>query len=446
MTRDSVYIGIENSGLVNYHYRVRTVVLCDMQLSRFPHDSQLCTIKMESWVHSVTEVILKWENVKPLARNEYIQPEYRIDRESTRETVSVYQAQSTSPRFSPLLPEDGGVGNYSPLKGRKANGNYSTLIIEFTLVRELGHYVIDYYVPSSLLVMMSWVSFWLDPNAVPGRTTLGTATWLTFITLTKNTGSDQLPKVSYIKFLDVWFLACTCFIFLALIEFAVVNTIWRRKDSVELSKLSGKHILKEGLKELGRSALTTPSFSRKNSRQEQEEYEKGISRLRNKRRNSDPEGLFIGQPRVSNETINTFSLSSNEASLPRRPVCSADQSFQFFVSSENDDKKAEEIVIPIPNQNQLTEPRSGAQLWSNVFRAIRRRKHSRFSVSEVAEQTQEHESHSILASFQTMTYEEIAIWIDTKARVLFPVLFVVFVILYAVVVSNTHVSQIFFES
>lgn len=31
----------------------------------------------------------------------------------------------------------------------------------------------DYYVPSILLVVVSWVSFWLDPNAVPGRTTLG---------------------------------------------------------------------------------------------------------------------------------------------------------------------------------------------------------------------------------------------------------------------------------
>ena len=45
---------------------------------------------------------------------------------------------------------------------------------------------------------MSWVSFWLDPNAVPGRTTLGTSTWLTMITLTRNTGSDQLPKVNNI--------------------------------------------------------------------------------------------------------------------------------------------------------------------------------------------------------------------------------------------------------
>ena len=76
---------------------------------------------------------------------------------------------------------------------------------------------------------MSWVSFWLDPNAVPGRTTLGTSTWLTLITLTRNTGSDKLPKVNYVKFIDIWFLTCTCFIFFSLLEFAIVNTIWRRK-------------------------------------------------------------------------------------------------------------------------------------------------------------------------------------------------------------------------
>jgi hypothetical protein len=45
--------------------------------------------------------------------------------------------------------------------------------VRFDLAREVGHYVMDYFVPSILLVVVSWVSFWLDPNAVPGRTTLG---------------------------------------------------------------------------------------------------------------------------------------------------------------------------------------------------------------------------------------------------------------------------------
>lgn len=36
-------------------------------------------------------------------------------------------------------------------------------------------------------------------------------------------------QVSYIKATEVWFIVCTAFIFGSLLEFAFVNTIWRRK-------------------------------------------------------------------------------------------------------------------------------------------------------------------------------------------------------------------------
>ena len=122
---------------------------------------------------------------------------------------------------------------------------------------------------------MSWVSFWLEPSAIPGRTTLGkvirlsfyfftflftgTASWLTFINLNKQL-NDQISRVAYIKFVDVWFLVCTVFIFASLLEFAFVNYIARSKDSVTIHGEGGMSIFKEGLKELSRSAFTTPSL------------------------------------------------------------------------------------------------------------------------------------------------------------------------------------------
>ena len=41
MNRDSVFLRITRTGEVNYNYRVRTTVLCDIQLKRFPHDFQV---------------------------------------------------------------------------------------------------------------------------------------------------------------------------------------------------------------------------------------------------------------------------------------------------------------------------------------------------------------------------------------------------------------------
>ena len=41
MNRDSVFVRILKSGEVNYNYRMRTTVLCDVKLKRFPHDYQV---------------------------------------------------------------------------------------------------------------------------------------------------------------------------------------------------------------------------------------------------------------------------------------------------------------------------------------------------------------------------------------------------------------------
>ena len=114
--------------------------------------------------------------------------------------------------------------------------------------------MLDYYVPSSLLVMISWVSFFLEPTAIPGRTTLGkpvfiirdcfivstvsgTASWLTFINLHKNI-NDKVSKVQYIKYIDIWFMTSTIFIFFSLLEFAIVNSIVRGRYPISHSILT----------------------------------------------------------------------------------------------------------------------------------------------------------------------------------------------------------------
>ncbi len=39
--------------------------------------------------------------------------------------------------------------------------------------------MVQSYIPTILIVVISWVSFWMDVDSVPGRTTLGVTTLLT---------------------------------------------------------------------------------------------------------------------------------------------------------------------------------------------------------------------------------------------------------------------------
>lgn len=52
-------------------------------------------------------------------------------------------------------------------------GNYSALKFTFKLGREVGYYLMDYFIPSMMIVAMSWVTFWLQADAAAPRITLG---------------------------------------------------------------------------------------------------------------------------------------------------------------------------------------------------------------------------------------------------------------------------------
>lgn len=57
-------------------------------------------------------------------------------------------------------------------------GNFSSLSFSFKLAREMGYYVMDYYIPSMMIVAISWVSFWLQADQSAPRITLGDLAFL----------------------------------------------------------------------------------------------------------------------------------------------------------------------------------------------------------------------------------------------------------------------------
>ena len=108
------------------------------------------------------------------------------------------------------------------------SGAFPCLEIRFKLRRDVGYFLIQVYVPSMLIVILSWVSFWINVDASPARVSIGLLTVLTTTTQSSQS-TATLPRVSYIKAIDVWMSMCLVFVFTGLLEYAVVNVLSRRK-------------------------------------------------------------------------------------------------------------------------------------------------------------------------------------------------------------------------
>ena len=130
--------------------------------------------------------------------------------------VQVAPATLNLPRFT--LADH----NVDYCNSKTNTGEYSCILVNLIFRREFSYYLIQIYIPCIMLVIVSWVSFWLDPNSIPARVSLGVTTLLTMATQISGINAS-LPPVSYTKAIDVWTGVCLTFVFGALLEFALVN-------------------------------------------------------------------------------------------------------------------------------------------------------------------------------------------------------------------------------
>ena len=58
-------------------------------------------------------------------------------------------------------------------------GSYPCIYGMIQLQRDRAYYFFQIYVPSMIVVMLSWVNFWIDAAAVPARVSLAILTVVT---------------------------------------------------------------------------------------------------------------------------------------------------------------------------------------------------------------------------------------------------------------------------
>lgn len=114
-----------------------------------------------------------------------------------------------------------------------SENSFTCIVANIHLQRRVEFFLLQVFIPSTMIVFISWVSFWLPINAVPARIALGSTTVLIMITQRQST-AISLPPVSYIKAIDVWTVTCLVFVFAALLEYAIVST-YSRHETKRLS-------------------------------------------------------------------------------------------------------------------------------------------------------------------------------------------------------------------
>ncbi|KAI6239403.1 Gamma-aminobutyric acid receptor subunit beta [Aphelenchoides fujianensis] len=190
-TTHNSFLRIDPDGRVFTSQRLTVTATCPMNLKLFPMDTQECKLEIESYGYTTDDIDYFWG--------------HKIDVKEPPEKAVAFD------KFG--LPQFRRVG-------------YRVNIT--TATTNIGFYLMNIIIPSMLIVSISWVSFWLNREASPARVGLGVTTVLTMTTLITTT-NNSMPKVSYIKGLDVFLNFCFVMVFASLVEYAIVS-YWNKRQ------------------------------------------------------------------------------------------------------------------------------------------------------------------------------------------------------------------------
>ncbi|XP_038572576.1 gamma-aminobutyric acid receptor subunit beta-3 [Micropterus salmoides] len=205
-------IRLHPDGTVLYGLRITTTAACMMDLRRYPLDEQNCTLEIESYGYTTDDIEFYWKGgdtaVTGVRRIEL--PQF---------SIVDYKLVSRNVVFS--------------------TGAYPRLSLSFKLKRNIGYFILQTYMPSILITILSWVSFWINYDASAARVALGITTVLTMTTINTHL-RETLPKIPYVKAIDMYLMGCFVFVFLALLEYAFVNYIFFGRGPQMQKKLAEK--------------------------------------------------------------------------------------------------------------------------------------------------------------------------------------------------------------
>ena len=96
--------------------------------------------------------------------------------------------------------------------------NYSVAGFELHLHRHFLPLMLNYYLPTSLFVCSSWISFLIPPDAIPGRMALLITLLLCLVNILVQVVSHS-PSSDFLTPISIWLMVCVSFVIFALLQY-----------------------------------------------------------------------------------------------------------------------------------------------------------------------------------------------------------------------------------
>ncbi|XP_060096620.1 gamma-aminobutyric acid receptor subunit beta-2 isoform X3 [Heteronotia binoei] len=334
-------IRLHPDGTVLYGLRITTTAACMMDLRRYPLDEQNCTLEIESYGYTTDDIEFYWrgeDNAVTGVRNIEL-PQF---------SIVEYKLISKKVVFS--------------------TGSYPRLSLSFKLKRNIGYFILQTYMPSILITILSWVSFWINYDASAARVALGITTVLTMTTINTHL-RETLPKIPYVKAIDMYLMGCFVFVFMALLEYALVNYIFfgrgpqRQKKAAEKAASANNEKLRMDINK-DRRIIGTYHCPEMYSTKMDPHENILLSTLEIKNEMAASEAVIgLGDPRSTMLAYDTSSIQYRKAGLPRHSF--GRNALERHVAQKKSRlrRRASQLKITIPDLTDV----NAIDRWSRIF-------------------------------------------------------------------------------
>merc|ERR1719225_2460390 len=198
-------VRIMKNKTINYELGVRITISCRMNFDDYPLDAHTCQFQVGSYYD--TEKTVK-------CSSRYIYDESR--QRSLQHFIE----------FEELPEKDKSIGLPS--------GTYAACGFQVRLVRKTMQYLVQVYLPSCMFVVVSWVSFLIKPEVVPGRMALLVTLFLVLINIF-NSVRERAPISSRLNAIDFYLVMCIFLVFGALLEYGVILLLLKKRRKPQYS-------------------------------------------------------------------------------------------------------------------------------------------------------------------------------------------------------------------